>query len=267
MTYPQTSSSGEPLFRLEGVSYSAGGRSILPALDLQIGAGRTIGLIGHNGSGKSTLIKLLARQIAPSTGRIRFSGRALESWPSREFARNLAYMPQQVPVAVGTSVHELVKFGRYPWHGSLGSFGATDRMKVEEALDLTGMTAMAGRHVETLSGGEHQRAWLAALIAQDSRCLLLDEPISALDIAHQVAMLDLVRDLTKTKGLTTIMVLHDVNMASRYCDEIIALHGGTVIARDTAPSIMTPETLRAIYGMDFTVHVQAGSGRLAALVT
>ncbi|WLD96305.1 ATP-binding cassette domain-containing protein [Agrobacterium leguminum] len=265
MTNRQTSSSDEPLFHLKGVSCSAGGRRILPALDLEIGAGRTIGLIGHNGSGKSTLIKLLARQIAPSAGLIRFGGRALESWPSREFARNVAYMPQQMPTAVGTSVYELVKFGRYPWHGSLGSFGTIDRIKVEEALELTGTAAMAGRYVETLSGGEHQRAWLAALIAQDSRCLLLDEPISALDIAHQVAMLDLVRDLTKTRGLTTIMVLHDVNMAARFSDEIIALHSGCLMARGIPAQLMTPDELQRIYGVAMEVMIQPSTGKPIAL--
>lgn len=265
MTYPQTPSSDEPLFHLKGVSYSAGGREILPALDLDFGAGRTIGLIGHNGSGKSSLVKLLARQVAPSSGLIRFGGRSLESWSSREFARNVAYMPQQMPTAVGTTVYDLVKFGRYPWHGSLGSFGAIDRRKVEEALELTGTTAMAGRHVETLSGGEHQRVWLAALIAQDSRCLLLDEPISALDIAHQVAMLNLVRDLTKTRSLTTIMVLHDVNMAARFSDEIIALHSGCLVARGKPAQIMTPDELQRIYGVGMDVMIQSSTGKPIAV--
>ncbi|ANH03402.1 ABC transporter ATP-binding protein [Shinella sp. HZN7] len=259
-------SDARPLFSLDGISYSVDGRTILHALDLQLFTGKTIGLIGHNGSGKSTLIKILARQITPTAGYIRFGERPLDGWPNREFARNLAYMPQQTPVAAGTRVRELVKFGRYPWHGALGAFRPKDARKVDEALDLTGMTALADRPVETLSGGEHQRAWLAVLVAQDTRCFLLDEPISALDIAHQIAVLDLIRTLTKTKGLSVIMVLHDVNMASRYCDEIIALHGGSLIARGSPQSIMTPDVLKAVYGVDFRVYGETGDGPLSALV-
>lgn len=141
-----------PKFSLQGVSFSVTGRTILQPLDLDLAAGKTIGLIGHNGSGKSTLVRLLARQIRPSTGHILFDGRRLETWSNREFARHLAYLPQQTPVPAGTSVRELVKFGRYPWHSPLGAFGRLDEEKVEEALDLTQTTTLAERSVETLSG-------------------------------------------------------------------------------------------------------------------
>ncbi|MBB4145160.1 ABC transporter ATP-binding protein [Rhizobium rhizoryzae] len=255
-----------PKFSLQGVSFSVTGRTILQPLDLDLAAGKTIGLIGHNGSGKSTLVRLLARQIRPSTGHILFDGRRLETWSNREFARHLAYLPQQTPVPAGTSVRELVKFGRYPWHGPLGAFGRLDEEKVEEALDLTQTTTLAERSVETLSGGEQQRAWIAALIAQDTKCLLLDEPISALDIAHQIAVLDLVQTLTRVRGLSIVMVLHDINMASRYCDEIIALREGSLIARGSPREVMTPDNLKRIYGVNFTIHHPTEGGRPSALL-
>lgn len=255
-----------PKFSLQGISFAVTGRTILQPLDLDLLPGKTIGLIGHNGSGKSTLVRLLARQIRPSTGQILFDGRRLEAWSNREFARHLAYLPQQTPVPAGTSVRELVKFGRYPWHGPLGAFGRQDEAKVREALELTRTTTLADRSVETLSGGEQQRTWIATLVAQDTKCLLLDEPISALDVAHQIAVLDLVQKLTTARGLSIVMVLHDINMASRYCDEIIALRDGSLIARGSPSDIMTPDHLKRIYGVDFTIHHPADGGRPSALL-
>jgi iron complex transport system ATP-binding protein len=253
-------------FSLQGISFTVSGRTILKPLDLNLEAGRTIGLIGHNGSGKSTLIRLLARQIRPTTGQVLFDGRRLEAWSNREFARHLAYLPQQTPMPAGTSVRELVKFGRYPWHGPFGAFGRRDEEKVGDALELTRMTGLADRFVETLSGGEQQRAWIAALVAQDTKCLLLDEPISALDIAYQIAVLDLVRKLSKARGLSIVMVLHDINMASRYCDEIIALREGSLIAKGSPKEIMTPECLKRIYGVDFKIHHPSDGGPPSALL-
>jgi ferric hydroxamate transport system ATP-binding protein len=245
-------SAAEPsdaMFELEAASFALQERVLLEPLTLSLPARRVIGLIGHNGSGKSTLLKLLARQQPASSGTIHFEGRAIPDWRDRPFARKVAYLPQMPPVAAGMLVKELVALGRYPWHGALGRFGQIDRDKVDEAMALTDVLPFADRLVETLSGGERQRAWLAMLVAQDAQCLLLDEPISALDVAHQVDVLSLVHRLSKDKGLGVVVVLHDVNMAARFCDEIIALHSGKLIARGTPDEIMTPESLEAIYGI------------------
>lgn len=161
----------------------------------------------------------------------------------------MAYLPQQLPPAEGMTVRELVAIGRYPWHGALGRFGAADREKVEEAISLVGLKPLAHRLVDSLSGGERQRAWIAMLVAQDSRCLLLDEPTSALDIAHRVDVLALVHRLSQERGLTVIAVLHDINMAARYCDYLVALRGGEMIAQGTPAEIMRGETLEMIYGI------------------
>lgn len=253
------------LFELEGLTFSVPGRVLLEPLTLSLPTQRVIGLIGHNGSGKSTLLKLLARQQAPSGGTIRFEGKALDTWNGRAFARKVAYLPQQTPPSSGLLVKELVALGRYPWHGALGRFGAKDREKVAEAMVLTDVERFADRLVDTLSGGERQRVWLAMLVAQDAECLLLDEPTSALDIAHQIEVLSLVHKLSADRGLGVIVVLHDVNMAARFCDEIIALHSGKMIARGTPEDVMTSEQLARIYGVDMSVIAHPQTQRPIAL--
>jgi iron complex transport system ATP-binding protein len=260
---PQTSA---PLFTLEGVGFSIADRALLEPLSLDLGAGKVIGILGHNGSGKSTLVKLLARQQRPSRGALRFAGRPIESWDSRAFARKIAYLPQQTPPAAGMLVRELVALGRYPWHGALGRFGQRDRDKVREAMALTDIEPFADRLVDTLSGGERQRAWLAMLVAQDAECLLLDEPIAALDLAHQLEVLTLVRQLSHERGLGIVVVLHDVNMAARFCDEIVALHSGALVARGTPEQIVQPDILRAIYGVEVGVMPHPQGGRPLAFV-
>ncbi|MGK6313094.1 ATP-binding cassette domain-containing protein [Neorhizobium sp. DT-125] len=250
---------------LRDVSFAIEGRVLLHPLTLDLAAGKSIALIGHNGSGKSTLLKLIGRQQAPSGGAIRFEGKPLEGWGARAFARRLAYLPQRTPAAPGMLVKELVALGRYPWHGALGRFSAADRAKVDEAIELTGIGGFAERMVDSLSGGERQRVWLAMLVAQDAVCLLLDEPISALDIGHQLEVLSLTHELCREKGITVITVLHDVNMAARFCDEIIALHSGRLIAHGTPEDVMTPDGLARIYDVRMDVIQQPSSGRLVAL--
>lgn len=239
----------ETTFALDRVTFRVPGRTLLHPLSLTFPTGKVTGLIGHNGSGKSTLLKMLGRHQPPSAGEVLLDGQPLESWGSKAFARKVAYLPQQLPPAEGMTVRELVAIGRYPWHGALGRFGAADREKVEEAIALVGLKPLAHRLVDSLSGGERQRAWIAMLVAQDSRCLLLDEPTSALDIAHQVDVLALVHRLSQQRGLTVIAVLHDINMAARYCDYLVALRGGEMIAQGTPAELMRSDTLEQIYGI------------------
>ncbi|WP_323118647.1 ATP-binding cassette domain-containing protein [Burkholderia alba] len=257
----QPVSPGEPMYALDGVTFSVGERTLLHPLTLNLPRQRVCGLIGHNGSGKSTLLKLLARQQAPTRGTLRFSGRALADWDNRAFARQVAYLPQQQPAANGMTVRELVALGRYPWHGALGRFTGVDGAKVDEALQLTDLARFADRAVDSLSGGERQRAWIAMLVAQDSECLLLDEPISALDIAHQIEVLDLVRGLSQQRGLGVVVVLHDVNMAARFCDDLIALKSGRLLASGTASELIEDDMLGAIYGvpMGTVPHPRGGT--------
>ncbi len=249
-----TAPSPPPLWEAAGLAFRAGGRDILHPLDLSLAAGQVHGLLGPNGSGKSTLMKLLARQQVASAGEVRFEGRPLSTWGGRAFARKVAYMPQFTPAAEGMTVRELVALGRYPWHGALGRFGADDAAAVEAALRRTDLLAFSDRLVDSLSGGERQRAWLALMLAQGTRCLLLDEPTSALDIAHQIEVLAIVRDLARAgTDMSVVVVLHDINLAVRTCDTLVALKGGRLIAKGSPRDIMEPATLRDIYGLPIGV--------------
>lgn len=237
------------LYGLDGVSFAVGTRIVLAPLTLQLEPARIYGLVGPNGSGKSTLIKLLARQQAPASGRIDLFGRDIAGHGAREFSRLVAYMPQFTPPAEALTVAELVALGRFPWHGALGAFSETDRSKVADALAQAGIEALSDRLVDTLSGGERQRVWLGMMLAQDAKVLLLDEPTSALDVAHQVEVLALISRLCRESGISVVVILHDINMAARYCDEIIALGEGRLIARGTPDEILQADMLAKIYGV------------------
>ncbi|TFH85519.1 ATP-binding cassette domain-containing protein [Billgrantia azerbaijanica] len=252
------------MFEVKGATFEVNGKCLLQPVDHRFEEGKVYGLIGHNGSGKSTLIKLLAQQQPASRGQILFDGRAVHDWGQREFARRVAYLPQHLPSAENLTGRELIGFGRYPWHGLLGRHTSKDEAAVERAIALSHTEAFADRLVDTLSGGERQRVWLAMLLAQESRFLLLDEPLAALDIAHQVEVLALVRQLCHELGLGVIIVLHDINMASRYCDHLLALHSGRVLAHGTPQEMMTDATLEAIYGLPMRVMPHpSGDHRIA----
>lgn len=254
------------MIRLEQVQFRLGSRQLLQPLDLQIPQGQVCGLIGHNGSGKSTLIKLLARQQSASGGRILLDGEDLASYSSREFARRVAYLPQQPAATDQLTVRELVRFGRQPWHGLLGRFGPDDQRAVARAMALTQIESYADRLVESLSGGERQRVWLAALIAQQTRYLLLDEPTSALDVAHQVEVLALIRQLSHELDLGVVLVLHDINMAARYCDRLVALREGALLRQGTPEELMTTATLADIYQLPMQVLAHPVTGEPVSVV-
>lgn len=260
-TAMQAQHTQDTTFTLDNVSFTVPGRTLLHPLSLTFPAGKVTGLIGHNGSGKSTLLKMLGRHHAASDGRVLLNDAPVGDWNSKTFARQVAYLPQQLPAAEGMTVRELVAIGRYPWHGALGRYGVEDRERVEEAIALVGLKPFAQRLVDSLSGGERQRAWIAMLVAQNSRCLLLDEPTSALDIAHQVDVLALIQRLSHQRGLTVIAVLHDINMAARYCDHLVALRGGEAIAQGAPDEIMHGEVLEKIYGIPMGIlpHPQGGA--------
>ncbi|PTS79911.1 Fe3+-hydroxamate ABC transporter ATP-binding protein FhuC [Aeromonas sp. HMWF036] len=241
------------MFEMKSASFTVNDRMLLHPTDLRFEQGQVYGLIGHNGSGKSTLLKLLARQQPLSDGEILFDGKPLPDWGNREFARQVAYLPQHLPSAENLLGRELVEMGRYPWRGLLGRMGAEDHRQVERAIALTHTERFADRLVDTLSGGERGRVWLAMLLAQESRFILLDEPLAALDVAHQVEVLTLVKQLSRQLNLGVIIVIHDINMASRFCDRLVALHSGRLLTHGEPEGLMTSETLHAIYGIPMEV--------------
>ncbi|WP_407330748.1 ABC transporter ATP-binding protein [Enterovibrio sp. 27052020O] len=248
------------MFLLDGVSFQPENKHILHPTSLAIAKGKVTTLLGHNGSGKSTLLKLLSRKIAPTQGNILLTNTALDQFSAKEFAFRVGYLPQHPPITEGVTVYELVQFGRYPWKGVLGRYNDDDHRIVGEAISDVGLTSMSERFVSTLSGGERQRAWVAMLLAQQSECILLDEPTSALDVAHQYELLSLIRNLNTSRGITVIMVLHDINMAARFSDTLIALHSGRVLAQGSPDDLMTEATLASIYGIPLGKfqHPQSG---------
>jgi len=248
------------MFSLSNLSVTIGQSVLLRDVSASFKCGQITGLIGHNGSGKSTLVKVLARQIHASAGVVTCGGLLLGEISPREFARQVAYLPQNTADSGQMTVRELVACGRYPWHGALGRFGKNDREKVAQAMETTGVAGLADRSVATLSGGERQRVWLAMLIAQNSRFLLLDEPTSALDISHQIEVLSLIQRLSHETGLGVVVIVHDINMAVRFCDRMLALKGGRLIAEGPAAALMRSDTLAEIYGtsMGITPHPSLG---------
>lgn len=244
------------LFSLRGICRDVPGRRLVDGLDLDIPEGVVTALIGRNGSGKSTVLKMLAGQHAPSAGSIGYAGQDLSRWTPRALARHLAYLPQVTPASEGMRLEELVALGRYPWRGALGRFRDEDTAAVEEAITRCGLARLKGRIVDTMSGGERQRAWIAVMLAQGARTLLLDEPISALDIAHQVEVLALLRAMCREGGMSVVVVLHDVNMVARYCDHVVALGAGRLVFEGPVSALMTADTLQRIYGLPMTVSVQ-----------
>jgi len=242
-----------PMFEMEGASLSMDGHVLLAPTSLTLKRGCVYGIIGHNGSGKSTLLKLLGRQAQPSGGLVRYAGTPVEDYGARAFARHVAYLPQQTPATTGLTVRELVRFGRYPWHGPLGRISAQDHLKVVEAMQLAQLNDLADRLVDTLSGGERQRAWIDMLVAQDSSFILLDEPTSALDLAHQIEVLRLLRNLSRSRNLGVVAILHDINMAARFCDELIALQKGQVRIQGKPDDLMRSDVLENVYGIPMEV--------------
>ncbi|MBC7193473.1 ATP-binding cassette domain-containing protein [Marinobacter sp.] len=244
-------------FDISGVSMEIDARQILRGITLSLEEGQVTALLGHNGSGKSTLLKILARQQSVSRGQVSLQGRTFHDTDSRTFARTVGYLAQHPPATDGLAVRELVAMGRYPWKGPLGRYTKEDHALIDQAIRDTGLVDFRDRIVDTLSGGERQRAWIAMLLAQQTKCLLLDEPISALDVKHQVETLRLIRRLAVERSLTVVVVLHDVDLAARFSDRLVALRQGELIADGTPRDIMESGVLESIYGVPMGVLERA----------
>nr|WP_086939681.1 ABC transporter ATP-binding protein [Thaumasiovibrio occultus] len=241
------------MLEAKNLSFHVGDRVLLEDFSMQFNQGKIYTLVGHNGSGKSTLVKLLARHLSANSGTLQLNHSAFDNYSEKAFARQIAYLPQHLPATDSLSVRDLVGFGRYPWHGLLGRITVDDRAIIDRAMTLTDTQRFAERLVDTLSGGERQRVWLAMLLAQNTPYLLLDEPLAALDIGHQIEMLQLIRQLVDELKLGVIVVIHDINLAARFSDEIVALHSGKLIASGDAATVFTPQTLQQIYGLEMRI--------------
>lgn len=229
-------------------------RPVLANVSLSLAAGEMVALLGRNGCGKSTLLRCLGGVLSPQSGTVELCGRPLARLPRREVARLLAVVAQELHVPFAFSVREVVALGRAPYARFMQPPGADDRAAVERALAAADLLALAARPFNQLSGGEQQRAAVAMALAQQPRVLLLDEPTVHLDIAHQMALLALVRDLCRAQGLAVLAAMHDINLACLYFDRLLVLGEGTLLAAGTPENIVTPDLVERAFG----THVAVG---------
>lgn len=234
----------------ENLSFVAGGRRILDAISCRVREGRITALVGPNGSGKSSLMRLLVRLEKPATGRVLLSGQDVVTFKRREFARRLAFLPQDMQTPPALSVRELVGCGRHPHRSTWRTETARDREIIEEAMSATDLADLSGRPVGALSGGERQRALIAMALAQETQILMLDEPTTYLDLRYQIQILELVRRLHDERGVTVCWVLHDLNEAALYSDDVIVLSKGRCVANGSPASVLTPDLIRDVFGVD-----------------
>ena len=223
---------------------------IIDDLSVSIAQGKITTIIGPNGCGKSTLLKTIGRILKKQSGEIYLQGQNMQTMSTREIAQRLAILSQSPSGPAQLKVEELIAYGRYPHRQNLGKLTATDREKIEWAMTVTNTLEYAHRELEALSGGQRQRVWLAMALAQETDILLLDEPTTYLDMAHQLEVLEIVKQLNEQLNCTIVMVLHDLNHAARYSDEMIAMKNGTIISHGPPQHIMTSNVLQQIFNVE-----------------
>jgi iron complex transport system ATP-binding protein len=252
---------GKVQLQIEGISFSYGAESILDQVSFTVPTGQLLGIIGPNGSGKSTLLRTISRTLKPHLGKVLLESRDITSLSSQEIARQMAVVPQENRYDFPFTVEEIVLMGRTPHLGRFQREGPRDRRIVEQALQITNCAHLAQKPVTQLSGGERQRVTIARALAQEPRILLLDEPMAHLDINHQTEILNIVRQLNKDFRLTVIMVLHDLNLASEYCDHLLLLKKGKIYRLGPPEELITSENIAAVYGSRVLIRRHPLHGR------
>ena len=248
------------------VSFAYDERSALQKVSLRLTPGEVVGLIGPNGAGKSTLIKLAAGLLRPRNGSVKLFGDPVTEWRRRDLARLVALVPQGPYIPPTFTVWESVLLGRTPYLGLLGLAYKSDRRITSQALEWVGIAHLADRRVGELSGGERQRVVLARALAQEPRCLLLDEPTTHLDLNHQVATLSLIRQVASQEGVAVLMVLHDLNLAASFADRLVLLVDGRVVAQGSPAEVLRRERLVTVYGDNITVLTRPDDGHRPAIL-
>ena len=240
------------IFKIENLSFRYPSRSTfqLRPTDLSIASGDLVGLLGPNGAGKSTLLRLMAGLLIPEQGNVLFEGRRFSSIPVRERARKIAYVPQATHFAFPLSVWEIVEMGRHPHLGRFQPMGSMDRKICERALELCDALEFKDRLYDELSGGERQRVLLASALAQTPQVLLLDEPTLSLDLAHQMLLFEIIRNLHRSEGMTVVVATHELNLAARFLDRLVLMRDGKIVADGRPSKVLTPARIRAVLGVD-----------------
>jgi iron complex transport system ATP-binding protein len=246
--------------RTQDVTLAYDDAVIVDGLSVEVPEGEITSVVGPNGCGKSTLLRSLARLMKPKGGAVYLDGDAIAKLPTREVAKRLGILPQSPTAPEGLTVRELAAQGRYPHQSWLRQWSKEDERAVEKALETTGVLELADRPLDTLSGGQRQRAWISMALAQETGTLLLDEPTTFLDMAHQLEVLQLLNRLNREEGRTILMVLHDLNNAARYSHNIIAISGGSVFAAGPPEDVMTPGLLREVFHVEADIVTDPRSG-------
>ncbi len=238
---------------------------IVKALEMNIPHGQITSIIGPNGCGKSTVLKAVGRILKPKTGLVYLSGEDIRKLSTKEIAKKMAILPQTPTAPSGLTVSELVAYGRFPHQKGFGKLMPEDKKIVQWALSVTRLTEFEHREVDTLSGGQRQRVWIAMALAQQTDLILLDEPTTYLDLAHQLEVLELLYDLNRKQNVTIVMVLHDLNLAARFSDYMIAIRGGNIIKHGGPEDVMIPEVLKEAFSIDAEIVQEPRTGRPVCL--
>lgn len=237
----------------KNLSISYGNIDIVKDLNLNIPKGKITTIIGANGCGKSTILKTIARILQPKSGAIYVNGKDIQGQSSKEIAKVMAVLPQTPQAPKGLTVDELVAYGRFPHQSGFGKLQKEDREVIDWALEVTGIKEYKNRPIEALSGGQRQRVWIAMALAQETEILLLDEPTTYLDLAHQLEILKLLQDLNKKQKRTIVMVIHELNNAARFADYMVGVKKGKIVCHGSAEEVMTKENLKEIFNIDAEV--------------
>lgn len=230
------------------IAYS--GNTIVNGLDMSIPEGKITSIIGPNGCGKSTILKAIARILEPKAGAVYLDGKAIHHTPTKEIAKKMAILPQSPEAPSGLTVMELVSYGRFPHQTGFGRLTDMDREIVHSAIELTGLIDFLERPLEELSGGQRQRVWIAMALAQETDLLLLDEPTTYLDLAHQLEILQLLERLNRKNDRTIVMVIHDLNHGARFAHHMVAINNGTIVKEGAPKEVMTADVLKEVFHID-----------------
>ncbi len=241
-------------FGFRNLSVNYGKKEVLRALNVDIPRGKVVTVIGQNGCGKSTLLKTVSKAVMPKRGEVIFCDKKLGEYAPKRLAQQIAYLSQVHESPPDIDVRTLVSYGRYPYSKFGRGMTRPDAEIIDRALALTGLTDLQHRILSTLSGGERQRAWIAMTIAQEPEILILDEPTTYLDVSYQVEVLELVKKLNRELGITIIMVLHDINLAARYSDVLMAVKGGRLYAAGAPSEIVKEKYLKEIFEIEASVY-------------